>query len=98
MSPRVQFFKQADGRRVAYAVDGDGPVLVCPAWWTSHVEEDWEDAGFRALVAESIDLGIKRLKEQLKDPDKGDTRPDAAAANLNRDTSAFNACVDRASG
>ena len=26
---------------------GSGPPLVCPAWWVSHLESDWEAAGFR---------------------------------------------------
>jgi pimeloyl-ACP methyl ester carboxylesterase/DNA-binding CsgD family transcriptional regulator len=37
------------GRRVAYAVTGDGPPLVAPAWWISHLELDWADPAFRAL-------------------------------------------------
>jgi pimeloyl-ACP methyl ester carboxylesterase/DNA-binding CsgD family transcriptional regulator len=37
------------GRRVAYAVTGDGPPLVAPAWWVSHLEFDWADREFREL-------------------------------------------------
>jgi pimeloyl-ACP methyl ester carboxylesterase/DNA-binding CsgD family transcriptional regulator len=37
------------GRRVAYAVNGDGPPLVAPAWWVSHLEVDWADRGFRGF-------------------------------------------------
>ncbi len=44
------------GRRVAYAVTGDGPPLVAPAWWVSHLELDWRDATFRGLW-ESIGAG-----------------------------------------
>src|SRR5271169_3995391 len=43
-------FLEFDGRRVAYAAVGEGPLLVMPAWWVSHVTEDWRDAGFRRLV------------------------------------------------
>ncbi|MGX9788861.1 alpha/beta fold hydrolase [Mycobacterium sp. MMS18-G62] len=35
------------GRRVAYEIRGDGPPLVAPAWWVSHLELDWQSAGFR---------------------------------------------------
>ena len=35
------------GRRVAYAATGEGPPLVAPAWWVSHLELDWADAAFR---------------------------------------------------
>jgi len=37
------------GRRVAYAVTGDGPALVAPAWWISHLELDWRQPAFRDL-------------------------------------------------
>jgi pimeloyl-ACP methyl ester carboxylesterase/DNA-binding CsgD family transcriptional regulator len=37
------------GRRVAYAVTGEGPPLVVPAWWVSHLELDWGDPAFRGL-------------------------------------------------
>jgi pimeloyl-ACP methyl ester carboxylesterase/DNA-binding CsgD family transcriptional regulator len=42
-------FLQFAGRRVAYAVTGDGPPLVTPAWWVSHVELDQEDQAFRSF-------------------------------------------------
>ena len=35
------------GRRVAYAVTGDGPPLVAPAWWVSHLELDWKHQALR---------------------------------------------------
>src|ERR1700744_2086011 len=40
-------FLPLGARRVAYEVRGDGPPLVAPAWWVSHLERDWESAGFR---------------------------------------------------
>src|SRR3954463_3928970 len=49
-------FLQFAGRRVAYAVTGDGPPLVAPAWWVSHLELDWADEAFRDLW-ESIAQG-----------------------------------------
>jgi hypothetical protein len=42
----IRFFPWA-GRRVAYAVNGDGPPLVVAAWWVSHIEHDWQDPRFR---------------------------------------------------
>jgi pimeloyl-ACP methyl ester carboxylesterase/DNA-binding CsgD family transcriptional regulator len=44
----IRFFEFA-GRRIAYAIYGDGPPLVTPAWWLSHLELDWEDRAFREL-------------------------------------------------
>jgi len=43
-------FVEFDGRRIAYATVGDGPLLVMPSWWVSHLVEDWGDAGFREFV------------------------------------------------
>ncbi|MEZ0351099.1 alpha/beta fold hydrolase [Mycobacterium sp. pR1184] len=42
----IRFLRVGD-RRVAFDVRGDGPPLVAPAWWVSHLELDWEGAGFR---------------------------------------------------
>jgi hypothetical protein len=49
MSPTqtVRFIRDANGARVAYATVGEGPLILCPAWWVSHVERDWEHPGFR---------------------------------------------------
>jgi pimeloyl-ACP methyl ester carboxylesterase len=49
MSPTqtVRFIRDANGARVAYAKVGEGPLIICPAWWVSHVERDWEHPGFR---------------------------------------------------
>lgn len=45
-APPTRFFELSGGRRVAYAIDGEGPPLVAVAWWVSHLEEDWAHAGF----------------------------------------------------
>jgi pimeloyl-ACP methyl ester carboxylesterase len=44
----IRFLRFA-GRRVAYSVTGQGPPLVAPAWWVSHLELDWTDPAFRAM-------------------------------------------------
>ena len=43
-------FVEFEGRRIAYATVGDGPLLVMPSWWVSHLLEDWRDVGFRQFV------------------------------------------------
>ncbi len=43
----IRFIRDASGARVAYAVVGEGPLILCPAWWVSHIERDWEHPGFR---------------------------------------------------
>jgi pimeloyl-ACP methyl ester carboxylesterase/DNA-binding CsgD family transcriptional regulator len=66
------------GRRVAYAVTGDGPPLVAPAWWVSHVELDWADQTFRGLwesvgngytVVRYDRLGVGMSDRDLRDED-----------------------------
>jgi pimeloyl-ACP methyl ester carboxylesterase/DNA-binding CsgD family transcriptional regulator len=52
-------FLPLGARRVAYEIYGDGPPLVAPAWWVSHLELDWQSAGFRRFwesVAEGYAL------------------------------------------
>ncbi|MGZ6910855.1 MAG: alpha/beta fold hydrolase [Acidimicrobiia bacterium] len=69
-------FLQFAGRRVAYAVTGDGPALVAPAWWISHLELDWSDQAFRGLwesVAEGHTLvRYDRLGVGMSDRDVHD--------------------------
>ena len=43
----VRFIRDSNGARVAYATVGEGPLILCPPWWVSHVERDWEHPGFR---------------------------------------------------
>jgi pimeloyl-ACP methyl ester carboxylesterase/DNA-binding CsgD family transcriptional regulator len=54
-------FLQLAGRRVAYAVTGDGPPLIAPAWWVSHLELDWRNKPYRGLW-ESIGEGYSLVR------------------------------------
>ncbi|MDX1389161.1 MAG: alpha/beta fold hydrolase [Acidobacteriota bacterium] len=47
--PSIRFFEDSRGQRIAYAANGAGPTLVCPAWWVSHLERDWEEPSFRSF-------------------------------------------------
>ena len=40
-------FLRLGASRLAYEVRGDGPPLVAPAWWVSHLELDWQTPGVR---------------------------------------------------
>jgi pimeloyl-ACP methyl ester carboxylesterase/DNA-binding CsgD family transcriptional regulator len=40
-------FLPLGARRLAYEVRGQGPPLVVPAWWVSHLELDWQTPGVR---------------------------------------------------
>jgi len=64
----IRFLRFA-GRRVAYAMTGDGPPLVAPAWWVSHLELDWRDLAFRGFW-ESVGEG-SRLSHCLGPPPVG---------------------------
>jgi pimeloyl-ACP methyl ester carboxylesterase/DNA-binding CsgD family transcriptional regulator len=44
----IQFLDWA-GRQVAFDVSGDGPFLVVPAWWVSHLEADARDPRYTRL-------------------------------------------------
>ncbi len=39
-----------DGARIAFAAVGTGPAVVLPAWWVSHVVEDWHFEPLRRFV------------------------------------------------
>ena len=39
-----------DAGRIAFAVTGSGPAIVLPAWWVSHVAEDWYFEPLRRFV------------------------------------------------
>jgi pimeloyl-ACP methyl ester carboxylesterase/DNA-binding CsgD family transcriptional regulator len=56
----IRFLRFA-GRGVAYAVSGEGPPLVAPAWWVSHLELDWGDPAFRGLW-ESVGEGYALVR------------------------------------
>ena len=42
-------FCELDGRRIAYATSGEGPLLLFAARWVSHLEEEWDDPRARAF-------------------------------------------------
>jgi pimeloyl-ACP methyl ester carboxylesterase/DNA-binding CsgD family transcriptional regulator len=73
MDQRIGFCP-VDGGRVAYAVTGDGPPLIMPAWWISHLEVDWQAPAFRnfveALSAQYTVIRYDRLGCGLSDRDR----------------------------
>jgi pimeloyl-ACP methyl ester carboxylesterase/DNA-binding CsgD family transcriptional regulator len=73
MDQRIGFCP-VDGGRIAYAVTGEGPPLVLPAWWVSHLEVDWQSPGFRAFIealsAEHTVVRYDRLGTGLSDRDR----------------------------
>ena len=42
-------FTELDGRRIAYATVGEGPLLLFGGRWITHLEEEWDDPRTRAF-------------------------------------------------
>ncbi len=51
LDQRIGFF-DFEGRKVAYSLVGEGPVLVFPPWWISHIELEWQQPGFRSFFGD----------------------------------------------
>jgi pimeloyl-ACP methyl ester carboxylesterase len=45
-------FCELDGRRIAYATTGEGPLLLLGGRWVSHLEEEWADPRARSFFEE----------------------------------------------
>lgn len=51
MEPRVAFCRNRQGRRIATMTWGQGPLLVVPPGWVSHLELQWHELGMEGLCA-----------------------------------------------
>jgi pimeloyl-ACP methyl ester carboxylesterase len=45
----VEYFQNRDGQRLAYVAEGEGPTLLLPSWWASHLDADAEDPAYRSF-------------------------------------------------
>ncbi len=50
MKQEIRFCTSADGTRIAYALSGKGPPLVLAANWVTHLEYQWLNLSWRALL------------------------------------------------
>ncbi len=50
MEQDIRFCTTSDGVSIAYATVGDGPALVVPPGWVTHLEQQWENPQSRALT------------------------------------------------
>jgi pimeloyl-ACP methyl ester carboxylesterase/DNA-binding CsgD family transcriptional regulator len=75
--PEIRFLT-IEGRRLAYEVTGEGPLLLCPAWWVSHLELDrrnqafaqfWEAIGDGFSLVRYDRLGVGVSDRELRDED-----------------------------
>ena len=82
----IRFCRADDGARLAYALHGDGPVLVKAANWLTHVDHDWRSPLWRHWLTE---LGARhrvvRYDERgcgMSDRDSGEFSLDAWVRDL----------------
>ncbi len=89
-------FCELDGRRIAYASSGDGPLLLFGGRWVSHLEEEWDDPDARAFfeglarthrVVRYDRLGSGLSHRELEHP----PTPESEAAQLG---AVLDACTD----
>ena len=55
-------FCELDGRRIAYASIGKGPLLVFGAKWVSHLEEEWDDPRARSFYEDLAEQGHRVVR------------------------------------
>ncbi len=74
MRQTTGFARLPGGLRVAFAVVGSGPAVVLPAWWVSHLVEDWHSVPLRrfveGLAAERTVVRYDRLGTGLSDRER----------------------------
>ena len=75
--PEIRFLA-IDGRRLAYELTGEGPLLLSPAWWVSHLELDRRNQAFARFWEAIVDgyavvrydrLGVGVSDRGLRDKD-----------------------------
>ena len=55
-------FCELEGRRIAYASIGEGPLLVFGAKWVSHLEEEWDDPRARSFYENLAQQGHRVVR------------------------------------
>ena len=60
-TPEIGFLRDRYGNSVAYAEHGEGPLVICPTWWVSHVEKDWRHESFRQFF-ERLGRGMRLVR------------------------------------
>lgn len=82
----VRFFRSHEGKRVAYTEAGEGPLVVLPPWWVSHLERDAEAPAyvrFFARLAEHFRVvRYDRVGVGMSDRDRSAYSLEAEVADL----------------
>jgi len=87
-------FLDHDGVRVAYASVGDGPPLVLPAYWVSHVGDDWTRPLYRGFV-EALARGRRVIRYDRPGTGLSDRNRPPGTMTLEWEVGLFAALVDR---
>jgi pimeloyl-ACP methyl ester carboxylesterase/DNA-binding CsgD family transcriptional regulator len=89
-------FCEHDGRRIAYAGVGGGPLLLFGGRWVSHLEEEWDDpdarAFFEALAGSHRVVRYDRLGSGLSE--RVLDRPADAGSEVAQLAAVLAACTD----
>jgi pimeloyl-ACP methyl ester carboxylesterase/DNA-binding CsgD family transcriptional regulator len=81
------------GRRVAYELTGEGPPLVAPAWWVSHLALDWDDPASRSFW-ESFGRGYTLARYDRLGVGLSDRELEAEDLTLDREVGMLGAVLD----
>lgn len=87
----IRFLDAPHGARVAYAVHGSGPLLICPAWWVSHLEADWDYPPFRRFFER---LGQSHTVVRYDRPGSGLSAGGGESSSLATETAVLAAVFD----
>jgi pimeloyl-ACP methyl ester carboxylesterase/DNA-binding CsgD family transcriptional regulator len=68
------FARMSDAGQIAFSVVGSGPAVVLPAWWVSHIAEDWHFEPLRRFVeilaADRMVIRYDRIGTGLSDRER----------------------------
>jgi pimeloyl-ACP methyl ester carboxylesterase/DNA-binding CsgD family transcriptional regulator len=78
---RIRFCRTPDGIRLAYAIHGQGPVLVRPSTWLTHLEFDWKSPVWRHWLEQ-----LGRSYSLLRYDERGCGLSDRDVENLSLET------------
>ena len=93
--PEIRFLPYAGGS-VAYTITGDGPPLVAPAWWISHLELDWADPAIRGFW-EAVGEGFTLVRYDRLGVGMSDRNIAGEDLGLEADVSILHALIDHLS-
>jgi pimeloyl-ACP methyl ester carboxylesterase/DNA-binding CsgD family transcriptional regulator len=86
-------FLPRGAHRMAYEMRGDGPPLVAPAWWVSHLELDWQSPGFRRFW-EGVAAGYTLIRYDRLGVGMSDRSVPDSDLNLDGEVATLRALLD----